>query len=86
MDYILDLWNSLGVCFKARLDFMSSIINQDDEVGRKASKAYSIFERESGDLGLFWRHTKDIYDLIGQKENKYGNFTHDEYETYETSE
>ena len=73
LDYILDMWQQLNVCYRARLEFLSSLVCSQELLSARG--LYSRLESESGDLGNFWAATSEIYKLIGIKERKFGNFT-----------
>ena len=92
VDYVLELWDCLAVCFKARVEYLTDLVEEDSfQIDGEAKieiaqQMYTKLEHESADLGLFWKYTQPIYDLIHEKENKFGNFTMPGYETYESSE
>lgn len=73
MDYILDMWQQLNVCYRARLEFLASLVCSQELL--TARGLYSRLESESADLGDFWAATCEIYKLIAVKERKFGNFT-----------
>ena len=82
LDYILDMWHQLNVCFRARLEFLSSLVCSQELL--TARGLYERLESESTDLGDFWAATQEIYRLIEVKERKFGNFT--QTETYSALE
>ena len=73
LDYILDMWHQLNVCYRARLEFLASLVCSQELL--TARGLYGRLESESADLGDFWAATEEIYKLIGVKERKFGNFT-----------
>ena len=82
LDYILDMWKKLSVCYKARLEFLGSLqprvngdASEESQNCFKAKGLYARLESESVDLGEFWNSTADIYGLISEKERRFGNLT-----------
>ena len=82
LDYVLDMWKKLSVCYKARLEFLAGLMpcvdgeaSEDSQNVFKAKGLYARLESESIDLGEFWNGAAEIYGLIDEKERKFGNLT-----------
>ena len=68
LDYLYDMWNLLEVSYKARVEFMFSMINKSNP-----TDIYATLERETSHLSEMKQATKGVVDLIRIKESKFGS-------------
>ena len=55
LDYILDMWHQLNVCYRARLEFLASLVCSQELLTSKG--LYARLHSESSDLADFWAGT-----------------------------
>ncbi len=65
------LWPNLFISFSSRLKFLASIDKLI--ISRDVKSLYRVLEQETSRLSEIQRDAADIYSLMSQKEERFGN-------------